>query len=237
MMHALHESGTYENVVGTVKKVREKNGSLASSVGLSVDERYLVLASDFLHCFRKEPVGSFVFQQNTISLCSADGKVSSSKSNNLQPYASIQLGASLSFCRAYDASGECRVFELQDDRVDNADRVYAFEAADADEMRDRWLGPIDKRHQDILRQARSEKLQRRAAGTPEYVKIFDSDGKRGQQACREFFRSMLEQCYPEIAVAEAGKRLWGQHLGGAGEILEFLEQVRVLSRVMERMSV
>jgi len=222
------ESGNccdYEFVVGTVKKVREKNSSLASSVGLSVDERYLVVTADYLHCFRKEPAGSFVFQHQTIHLRGADGEISASKSNNQQPYASVQLGSHLSFCRAYDTSDSCRVFELQDDRKENAERVYAFEAASGEEMRERWLGPIGRRHEDILRQTRLEKMQKRMAGTPEYVKIYDSDGKRGQQACREYFRSMLNQCYPEASVAQGGKRLWDQHLGAAGELLELLEQV------------
>ena len=208
--------------LGVVKKFRDKNSSLSSSVGLSADERYLVITSEFLHCFRKEPVGSFVFENKTIRINGTD-----TRSNNLAPYASISLGTQLNFCRAYDTSSTCRVFELQDSRPENADRVYAFEAASSEELRDRWLHPIDRRHQSILRQDQLKKLQRRLAATPEYVKLYDSDSKRGPQECRNYFRAQLEQCYSaaEGASDERGKRQWGLHLSRAEEVLAFLEQI------------
>ena len=219
-----------EVVLGLVKKVREKSASLSSAVGFSVDERYIVLTDEYLHCFRKEPVGSFAFQQMKILLPLPGGANDINKSSNNQvPYASIHLGTSLNFVRPYSAADTCCVFELQDSRPENAERVFAFEAASPEEMRNKWLGGIEKRRQYIRDKIRIEQTQLRLAGTPEYVKIFDQEseyqGQKGSDACRAFFSDTLQELYPQSTSSAAGKRIWDEHMNYAADILEFLEQV------------
>ncbi len=228
-MMKIDEQSVQGCVQGRVIKVRSKSTlSFSSSVGFSIDERYLVLTATHLHCFRKEPLGSFVFLHSVVDMRSSSDNTNT-VSNNLIPYASIDLSSALNFVRPYDSSPNCRVFEIQDQSEVNGDRVFAFEAATAEEMRNKWLKPIQLRHQNFLTNEYSATKERRLAETPSYVKIFDGlqkvDGVDGPTACRAYFYEQVSSCYPETIPFTRDSEQWAANLKAAEAVLEYMEEI------------
>ncbi len=101
---------------------------------------------------------------------------------------SIRLDTA-TFCRPYDRTSQCCIFELFDDG-----RLYGFQAASNAEMQ-RWLTVIDTLRVAVQSHAKEKEAERLKSLIPIRIRKFDEDGI---DAFCDFIRGEMNDIFPDF---------------------------------------